>query len=241
MSIVEISLSIITLTILEIILGIDNLVFLSILTEKLPISQRRRARYWGLSFAWITRLLLLASAVWIVHLKEPIFEFYDFVFSFRDLFLLIGGVFLIYKATQEISFEIEGKNSEDVSANKKTLSFQFVVFQVAVMDIVFSLDSVLTAVGITENFYIMGIAITIAILVMIWSSHAVSIFIEKNPTIKMLALSFLMLIGMLLIADGLSFHIPRGYLYFAMLFALSIETLNMIKRRKSRIKNLKDK
>lgn len=239
MNIVDISLSIVTLTILEIILGIDNLVFLSILTEKLPIEQRKRARYWGLSFAWITRLMLLASAVWIVRLQDPIFAMYDFVFSFRDLFLLLGGVFLIFKATQEISFEIEGKNIEKDKSEKVVLSFKFVVFQVAIMDIVFSLDSVLTAVGITENFIVMSIAITIAIIVMIWASHLVSVFIEKNPTIKMLALSFLMLIGIMLIADGLSFHIPRGYLYFAMLFALSIEALNMIKRRKSRIKKIK--
>jgi predicted tellurium resistance membrane protein TerC len=236
MNIVDISLSILTLTILEIILGIDNLVFLSILTERLHLSERRRARYWGLTFAWVTRLMLLASAVWIVHLQEPVFKCYDFVFSFRDLFLLIGGVFLIFKATQEISFEIEGKYIENKDLKEDAPSLRFVVFQVAVMDIVFSLDSVLTAVGLTENFFVMGIAITIAILVMIWSSQSVSAFIEKNPTIKMLALSFLMLIGIMLIADGLNFHIPRGYLYFAMLFALSIEALNMIKRRRTRKK-----
>lgn len=237
MNIVDIGLSIVTLTILEIILGIDNLVFLSILTERLHLAERRKARYWGLTFAWITRLMLLASAVWIVHLQEPVFTYNDFVFSFRDLFLLIGGVFLIFKATQEISFEIEGKYIENKDSKVGVPSLRFVVFQVAVMDIVFSLDSVLTAVGLTDNFIVMGIAITIAIMVMICASHSVSAFIEKNPTIKMLALSFLILIGIMLIADGLNFHIPRGYLYFAMLFALSIEALNMVKRGRIRKKS----
>ncbi len=237
MNFIDIGLSIITLTILEIILGIDNLVFLSILTEKLPIFERRKARYWGLSFAWVTRLILLGSAVWIVHLQEPVLDVYDLSFSFRDIFLLLGGVFLIFKATQEISFEIEGKYSENDDSSKIVASLKVVVFQIAVMDVIFSLDSVLTAIGITENFWVMGIAITIAIIVMIWSSNTVGVFIEKNPTIKMLALSFLMLIGIMLIADSLHFHIPRGYLYFAMLFALSIEALNMLKRKKIRLKN----
>lgn len=233
MNLIDVSLSIVTLTILEIILGIDNLVFLSILTEKLPLLQRKKARYWGLSFAWITRLMLLASAVWIVHLQNPILHVSDFVFSYRDLFLLVGGVFLIFKATQEISYELEDKHNAVNKPSKHGPKFKFVVFQIAIMDIVFSLDSVLTAVGLTENFLVMGIAITIAILVMLWSSHAVSNFIEKNPTIKMLALSFLMLIGVMLIADGLNFHIPRGYLYFAMLFSMSIEGLNMLKRQRN--------
>lgn len=234
MDVFSIILSILTLTILEIILGIDNLVFLSILTEKLPVNERKKARYWGLSFAWIMRLLLLALAIWIVHLKDPVFVFYELAFSFRDIFLLLGGVFLILKATQEISYEIENKYQEETNSTKTGRAFRIVVMQVALMDIIFSLDSVLTAIGITDNFLVMSIAITIAILIMIWSSHAVGTFIANNPTVKMLALCFLMLIGIMLIADGLHFHIPRGYLYFAMLFALSIEGLNMIKRDKQR-------
>lgn len=240
MDVFSIALSILTLTILEIILGIDNLVFLSILTEKLPAAERKRARYWGLSFAWMTRLMLLASAIWIVHLKDPVLEIYEFAFSFRDLFLLVGGVFLILKATQEIGYEIEDKHlEEEENPQKVARGFRIVVTQVAIMDIIFSLDSVLTAIGITENFLVMAIAITIAIIVMIWSSHSVGLFIEKNPTVKMLALCFLMLIGIMLIADGLHFHIPRGYLYFAMIFALSIEGLNMLKRDRQRRKRLK--
>ena len=238
MDVFNIALSILTLTILEIILGIDNLVFLSILTEKLPAAERKRARYWGLSLAWMTRLMLLASAIWIVHLKDPVLEIYDLDFSFRDLFLLAGGAFLILKATQEIGYEIEDKYTEEDNPQKIARGFRIVVMQVAVMDIIFSLDSVLTAIGITENFLVMAIAITIAIIVMIWSSHSVGVFIEKNPTVKMLALCFLMLIGVMLIADGLHFHIPRGYLYFAMLFALSIEGLNMLKRDRLRRKRL---
>src|SRR3990167_9567556 len=228
----DIILSVLTLTVLEIILGIDNLVFLAILTEKLPAKNRQKARYLGLTFAWMTRLMLLASAIWIVHLNQPIISIDKFSFSFRDLFLLSGGVFLILKATQEISYELVEKQEKSSSKFSVNKTFQFVVLQIALMDIVFSLDSVLTAVGITNNFTVMAVAITIAILVMIYASKSVSNFIEKNPTIKMLALSFLMLIGTMLIADSFHFHIPRGYLYFAMLFSLSIEALNMIKRQR---------
>jgi predicted tellurium resistance membrane protein TerC len=230
----DIGLSILTLTVLEIILGIDNLVFLAILTEKLPVKDRRKARYWGLSFAWVTRLMLLASAIWIVHLNNPILDIADFSFSARDLFLLAGGSFLIMKATQEIGYELVEKNIKPKKSPSALKNFRMVVLQVAVMDVVFSLDSVLTAIGLTNNFIVMGIAITIAILVMIYASNSVGVFIEKNPTIKMLALCFLMLIGTMLIADSFHFHIPRGYLYFAMLFSLSIEGLNMIKRNRQR-------
>lgn len=228
----DIAVSILTLTLLEIILGIDNLVFLSILTEKLPLKDRRRARYWGLSFAWITRLALLGSAIWVVHLNDPILVLADFAFSGRDLFLFCGGTFLIMKATQEISYELVEKKLQPKTQTKMLNKFKMVVVQIALMDIVFSLDSVLTAIGLTDNFWIMAIAITIAILVMIYASHSIGLFIEKNPTIKMLALCFLILIGTFLIADSFHFHVPRGYLYFAMLFSLGIETLNMIKRQR---------
>lgn len=236
MEFLEIIGSLLALIILEIVLGVDNLVFLSILTEKLPSEQRKSARRWGLAFAWITRLMLLASAVWLAQMNYPLISFHTLSFSIRDLFLLFGGAFLIMKATQEIHHEV-GESSEDKQIdNKKIISFKSVVTQVALMDIIFSLDSVLTAVGLTTRFWIMAVAITIAILVMIYASEPVSHFIDKYPTIKMLALSFLILIGMVLVADGFSFHIPRGYIYFSMGFSLSVEMLNILQHVR-KIKN----
>lgn len=235
MDLLDISLSLSALIILEIILGIDNLVFLSILSEKLPPEQRKAARRWGLTFAWVTRLMLLASAVWIVRLTRPLFEVAGLAISMRDIFLLLGGMFLIVKATQEIHHEIEA-HAEVVAtgAAKVAHSFVGVVAQIALMDIIFSLDSVLTAVGLTPHFWVMATAITCAIIVMIFASEPVSHFIEKHPTLKMLALSFLILIGMVLAADGLSFHIPRGYIYFAMGFSLGVEGLNLYRSAKRR-------
>lgn len=226
--------SLLALIILEIILGIDNLVFLSILTERLPKTDRKRARRWGLAFAWLTRLGLLASAVWLVKLTHPFITLYAFSLSVRDLFLLIGGAFLIMKATQEIHREMEGVDEPKISPKTDTASMKFkrVVIQVAIMDIIFSLDSVLTAIGLTNQFWIMALAISIAIVVMIWASEPVSLFIEKHPTIKMLALSFLILIGTVLVADGLAFHVPRAYIYFAMGFSLGVESLNLIRQKK---------
>lgn len=228
--------SLFALIILEVVLGIDNLVFLAILTERLPRASRKRARQWGLTFAWVTRLLLLASAVWLVRLTTPLIAWGDFSFSARDLFLLGGGAFLIAKATQEIHREVEPlEAAAGVGATQQkavAASFKSVVIQIGLMDIIFSLDSVLTAVGLTPHFWVMATAITIAIIIMIWASEPVSAFIEKHPTIKMLALSFLILIGMLLVADGFQFHIPRGYVYFAMGFSLGVESLNFWKRTK---------
>ncbi|KTD08199.1 TerC family protein [Legionella jamestowniensis] len=231
MDILDIVVSLLALTILEVVLGIDNLVFLSILTEKLPKEQRKKARRWGLAFAWITRLLLLASAVWLVRLTTPLFSIADFHFSGRDLFLLAGGAFLIAKATQEIHLEVGEGHIDDFTASRgnKTVTFKGVVIQVALMDIIFSLDSVLTAIGLTKHFWVMATAITCAILVMIYASEPVSRFIDKHPTVKMLALSFLILIGMVLVADGFAFHIPRGYIYFAMGFSLGVEMLNLLR------------
>ncbi len=229
MELLDIILSLLALTVLEIILGVDNLVFLSILTEKLPQNQRKKARKWGLTFAWVTRLLLLASAVWLVKLKTPFVTLGDFSYSVRDVFLLLGGGFLIAKATQEIHMEVS--DEEELQENNQIkVTFKGVVTQVALMDIIFSLDSVLTAVGLTTRYWVMAVAITIAILIMIYASEPVSQFIEKHPTVKMLALSFLILIGMVLVADSFSFHVPRGYVYFAMGFSLAVESLNLIKR-----------
>jgi predicted tellurium resistance membrane protein TerC len=233
---IDIILSLISLTVLEIILGIDNLVFLAIVSQKLPAHQRKRARKIGLTFAWMTRLLLLASAIWITKLTAPLFNLFGMDFSGRDLFLIAGGLFLLAKATQEIHIELE---PEDQALKKTTHSkvskFGLVIVQIALLDIVFSIDSVLTAIGLTQRFWLMAVAITIAIIAMLFASESLSRFIERHPTVKMLALSFLILIGLVLIADGLDFHIPRGYIYFAMGFSLSIEFLNTLKRKRGKV------
>lgn len=239
MEFIEIITSLIALIILEIILGVDNLILLSILTEKLPLEQRKKARQWGLTFAWATRLLLLALAVYMVKLTTPLLTISGLAFSFRDIFLLLGGGFLIWKATDEIHQDVVEDQTpikEDNIKSKKQVSFQSIIIQVGLMDVIFSLDSVLTAVGLTSRFWIMALAISCAILVMIYASESVSRFITAHPTIKMLALSYLILIGMVLVADGFSFHIPRGYLYFAMGFSLSVEALNLIKQSRNRKK-----
>lgn len=238
MEFLDLVLSLLALIALEIILGIDNLVFLSILVEKLPKHQRKRARRWGLSLAWITRLILLAAAFFIVHLTKPIISWQNFHFSFRDLFLLVGGAFLIIKATQEIHAEVS--LDDQLIEDKSVIAprFKAIVIQVALMDIVFSIDSVITAIGLTNQFFVMATAITSAILVMLYASEPVGIFIEKHPSIKMLALSFLILIGTVLLADGFGFYVPRGMIYFAMGFSLSVELLNLMKhsRREKRRK-----
>ncbi|MFA5959124.1 MAG: TerC family protein [Tatlockia sp.] len=233
--------SLLALIVLEIVLGIDNLVFLTILTEKLPKTEQKKARQWGLTFAWVTRLLLLASAVWLSQLTRPLLQFHGFSFSCRDLFLFLGGLFLLTKATQEIHNEM-GEDREDSAQSKgRKVSLRGVVVQVALMDIVFSFDSVLTAIGLTNQFWVMAAAITCAILVMIFASEPVSRFINKHPTIKMLALSFLILVGTFLVADSFSLHVPRGYIYFAMAFSLGVEMLNIVKRAPSKSQKKQNK
>lgn len=237
MEFLDIITSLIVLVILEVVLGIDNLVILSILTEKLPVHQRKKARRWGLTFSWVTRLMLLGLAVNLIRLTRPLITISEFSLSMRDIFLILGGAFLIWKATDEIHQDVIADDADEAEKNEMTsakASFNIVIFQVGVMDIIFSLDSVLTAVGLTSRFWVMAFAITCAILIMIFASEWVSAFIKKHPTIKMLALSYLILIGMVLVADGLSFHIPRGYLYFAMGFSLAVESLNLIKRSRKR-------
>ncbi len=227
---IDVFASLLALIILEVVLGIDNLVFLVILSEKLQPSLRRKARRWGLMFAWVTRLILLFSAVWLIHLRNPLFSIAGWTFSVRDLFLLAGGGFLIFKATQEIHHEVNLEQfNQPMIANPST-QLKKVVLQIGLMDIIFSLDSILTAVGLTTHFWVMVVAITLSIMVMIYASEPISNFIHKHPTIKMLALSFLMLIGTVLIADGFAFHIPRGYVYFAMGFSLGVEALHWVKR-----------
>lgn len=232
MEFLEIVSSLLTLIILEIVLGIDNLVFLSILTDKLPYIKRKKARQWGLTLAWVVRLFLLIIAIKLIHLTKPLIVLGDFSFSIRSLFLLAGGLFLIAKATQEIHDEVGSRLKTQPGMSKKVVSFKSVVVQVVLMDTVFSLDSVLTAVGLTKRFWVMAIAITCAILVMMYSSKFVSQFIDKYYSIKILALSFLMLIGMVLVADAFSFYVPRGYIYFAMGFSLGVEILNLKTRYK---------
>lgn len=229
--ILDVAVSFLTLTLLEIILGIDNLVFLAIVSERLPRHQQKIARQIGLSLAWILRLLLLAFAIWLVGLTQPFITLWGHGLSWRDVFLLVGGLFLLFKATQEIHIELEPKKHE-AHTKKKHKAFALVVTQIVILDLVFSLDSILTAVGLTNRFWLMATAVTIAIIVMLFLSESITRFIHKNPTIKMLALSFLMLIGMMLLADGMGFHIPRGYIYFAMSFSLLVELLNIWRHNK---------
>jgi predicted tellurium resistance membrane protein TerC len=231
MELLDLLMSFFTLTIIEIVLGIDNLVFLAIISQRLPKHQQKKARKIGLTLAWVTRLILLASAIWLTKLTTPLFSLLGHGFSGRDIFLIMGGLFLLTKATQEIHAELEAL-PENKSIKIKPSGFLMVVTQIAILDIVFSLDSVLTAIGLTQRFYLMAAAITIAIIAMIFASEPLSTFIEKYPTIKMLAFSFLILIGMVLIADGFATHIPRGYIYFAMSFSLLVELLNHIRRKR---------
>jgi predicted tellurium resistance membrane protein TerC len=222
-----------TLTVLEIVLGIDNLVFLSILAGRLPAHQQPAARRLGLGFALATRIALLSAIVWIVGLTKPLFVAFDHPISWRDLILIAGGLFLIYKSIHEIHGSLEGEDEDDASPTERTArSFVATVVQIGIIDIVFSLDSVITAVGMAQDLAIMIAAVVIAMIVMLAASGPLSAFVERHPTVKMLALSFLLLIGMALIADGVGFHIPKGYIYAAMAFAVLVECLNLAARRK---------
>jgi len=221
--------SLLTLTILEIVLGIDNLIFISVVSSRLPAHQQARARQIGLSLALIFRVALLASIVWIVGLTQPIFSIGSFDFSWRDAILFGGGVFLLAKGTMEIHDTVEGASDYHAAGGgRMAVTFAGVIGQVIVLDIVFSLDSIITAVGMTQNLPVMIIAVVIAIIIMMLASEPVSAFIQRHPTTKMLALSFLLLVGMALVADGLHFHMPREYLYFAIAFSMSVEVLNLL-------------
>ena len=219
-----------TLSIMEIVLGIDNIIFLAILVSRLPAHLHQRARILGLSLACITRIALLCFVFVLAHLSKPFITIGDFALSGRDLVLFFGGVFLIYKATSEIHQMAHGE--EDKKPTKVSAVFGLVLVQIALLDIVFSLDSVITAVGMAENLVVMILAIVIAIAVMMFASRGISEFIEANPSIKILALSFLILIGVALVADGAHFHIPKGYLYFAIAFSLGVEMLNIWLRKR---------
>ncbi|HBL25637.1 MAG TPA: hypothetical protein DD490_02250 [Acidobacteria bacterium] len=222
--------ALLTLTVLEIVLGIDNIIFISILAGKLPLEQRDRARKVGLFLAMFIRIALLASLAWIVRLTAPLFTVLSQEISGRDLILLIGGVFLLFKATREIHDKLEGE--EGHASAKIAASFGAVIVQILLLDIVFSLDSVITAVGMANDLTVMIIAVILAVSVMLFSAGPVSAFVERHPTVKMLALSFLLLIGMSLVAEGLDQHIPKGYVYFAMGFSVFVEMLNLRSKRK---------
>lgn len=227
--------SLVTLIVMEIILGIDNIIFISILADKLPRRMRPRARFIGLSLALVMRVLLLFSINWLTHMTAPLLTINDFALSARDLILFIGGVFLLYKTTREIHNKIEGHDTSP----KVSPATQFgrVIMQIVLIDMVFSVDSILTAVGLVDEISIMVIAVVISIMFMILFAGWVSAFIDKNPTFKMLALSFLLMIGFLLVADGLHYHIDKKYLYFSMAFAFLVEFLNMRERRKREQRN----
>jgi predicted tellurium resistance membrane protein TerC len=225
--------SLVTLTLLEIVLGIDNIVFITILSGKLPVAQQPRARKLGLAAALITRLMLLASLSFIVKLTRPLFSVLSHEISGRDLVLILGGLFLLYKSTVEIHEKVT--HEEDMAGNplgaqksgKKAISFASVIVQIMFLDIIFSLDSVITAVGMVDNLYVMMAAVIIAVIIMLVAVNPISDLVNKYPTIKVLALSFLLLVGMALVGEGLGLHIPKGYIYFAMFFSMSVEVLNI--------------
>jgi predicted tellurium resistance membrane protein TerC len=226
--------ALLTLTALEIVLGIDNIIILTILVGKLPKKDRQLGRVLGLALAMGTRIGLLLSIVWIMQLVKPIFVIFNIEISGRDIILILGGLFLIAKSTHEIHQSLEGGGSSEVDTFKvkKHASFFSVIIQIALIDIVFSLDSVITAVGLANQVSIMIIAIVIAVLVMMFAAKAIGEFVDEHPTIKMLALSFLILIGVVLIGDGLDMHVPKSYIYFAMAYTVLVEMLNLKVRKK---------
>ena len=225
--------SLVTLTALEIVLGIDNLVFIAIVAGRLPPERQNRARQVGLALALITRLALLASIVWIIGLTRPVFELFGRPVSWRDIVLIAGGLFLLYKGTREIHQGLEG-DGQTAGAGGGRTSFAGVVVQIMVLDIVFSLDSVITAVGMANTLWVMAAAIVIAVAIMLVASKPLADFVERHPTVKMLALSFLLLIGMTLVADGAGFDVPKGYIYAAIGFSVAVETLNQFAARRRR-------
>jgi predicted tellurium resistance membrane protein TerC len=224
----------VTLIAMEIVLGIDNLIFISILTNRLPREHRVMARRLGIGAALVLRLVLLATITWIVGLSEPLFTAFGHGFSWRDLILIAGGLFLIWKATKEIHHAVDPRANENEAASQMiTVSLGSAVFQILLLDLVFSVDSIITAVGMTDHLAIMYIAVIVAITVMLVAATPLADFIEQNPTIVMLALSFLLMIGTTLIADGFGFHVPKGYIYSAMAFSALVEGLNMLARKRT--------
>lgn len=234
----QIWIAFLTLSVLELVLGIDNIIFISILSGKLPAEQQPRARFIGLTLALVMRVLLLLSLTWVMGLVEPLFSIFGKDVSGRDLILLIGGLFLIGKSTHEIHGSLEG--AEGTTVKKVYVSFTSVIIQITLLDIVFSLDSVITAIGMVDNIYVMIAAVVVAIVAMMLFASPIGNFVERHPTIKMLALAFLLLIGFTLVAEGFQQHIPKGYIYFAMAFSVLVEFLNMRLRKRGEPVSLHD-
>ena len=222
----ELWVAFLTLTALEIVLGIDNIIFISILVSRLPKAQQPKARFFGLALAMGTRILLLLSISWVMRLTTDLFHVLGEGFSGRDLILFFGGLFLLFKSTAEIYHSLEGEE-EAQSAGGKAYGFMGIIVQIAIIDIVFSLDSVITAVGLVDNVPVMVAAIVISVIVMMLSAGTISDFIDKHPSLKMLALSFLIVVGTVLIAEAFDVHVPKGYVYFAMAFSLAVEAINI--------------
>ncbi|MEY4563121.1 MAG: hypothetical protein RLZZ618_2398 [Pseudomonadota bacterium] len=245
------------LVVMEVVLGIDNLIFISILSNKLPEHQRKRARRIGIGLALGLRLVLLSMIAWLVGLTAPVFDLgwtgplnpggapsFETAFSWRDLILIAGGLFLIWKATKEIHHNVDPVPAGDVfdtTAARATVAFSSVLVQIVLLDMVFSVDSILTAVGMTDNLAVMVIAVVVAVTVMLLAAEPMANFINKNPTVVMLALGFLLMIGAVLIADGFGVHVPKGYIYAAMAFSTVVEMLNMLSRRSKQRKSLEEK
>jgi len=227
--------ALLTLTALEIVLGIDNVIFISVIVSRIPPEQAKRARQIGLLLALVFRIVLLSMLVWLIGLTEPVITVKNVALSWRDIILIGGGAFLIAKATHEIHAEVEARDAEpDTGTGAGSRAFFWVIVQIIIVDLVFSLDSIITAIGMAQDIEIMVAAVVIACIVMYVSSGPVAKFVADHPTTKMLALAFLVLIGVALVADGFQFHIPRGYIYFAMLFAAAVEVFNVLARRNRR-------
>nr|WP_227711825.1 TerC family protein [Sneathiella sp. P13V-1] len=232
--------ALLTLIVMEIVLGIDNLIFVSILSNKLPEHQRKTGRMVGIGLAMFLRLALLSLIAVIVSLTKPVFEIMDHAFSWRDLIMLAGGAFLVWKATTEIHHHMQGAEEAEEDGPSVALGFGTVIFQILLLDLVFSVDSIITAVGMTDQVSIMVIAVVVSVGVMLVAANPLSEFISRNPTVVMLALSFLLMIGMTLVADGLGFHVPKGYIYAAMAFSAAVETLNLLSRRFKKRKKIQN-
>lgn len=226
----ETYISLVTLTFLEIVLGIDNIIFISIITDRLPQESQKRTRTTGLLLALVMRIILLSFITYIIQMKEPLFTVGEHPFSVRDIILFVGGTFLLAKSVSEIHEKVEGVHEQKISVKKH--SFAYVIFQILMLDIVFSFDSILTAIGLSNQLPIMITAIIISMIVMIYFVEIISRFINKHPTFQVLALSFLILIGFMLILDGFHFEIPKGYIYFALFFSVMVEMINMKLRKK---------
>ncbi len=222
-----------TLTVLELVLGIDNIIFISILAGRLPPEQQAKARFIGLSLALVMRVILLFSLTWVMGLTAPLFSVFGHAFSGRDLILLFGGLFLIFKSTHEIHGSLEGHEAE-TGEKKIYASFAGVLIQITLLDMVFSLDSVITAIGMVDNIWIMIAAVVVSIIGMMIFAGSIGAFVQRHPTVKMLALAFLLLIGFTLVVEGMEMHIPKGYIYFAMAFSIFVEMLNIRLRKKAK-------